>query len=110
MPVPSANRGFSIGYHPFQRPFAGYDICANGPLRWAALATTDPFLKSKPELGHWQENIGFPEGAGLLSDGPLDACRREGRFLVSASALMSVRQRKRKRAALYDSHLIGDTT
>jgi hypothetical protein len=45
MPVPSANRGFSIGYHPFQRPFAGYDICANGPLRWAALAlaTTDPF-------------------------------------------------------------------
>jgi hypothetical protein len=87
MPVPSANRGFSIGYHPFQRPFAGYDICANGPLRRAApaLATTDPFLKSKPELGYWQENVGFPEGAGLLSDRPLDACGRDvrlGRSLV----------------------------
>jgi hypothetical protein len=53
MPVPSANRGFSIGYCPFQRPFAGYDICASGPLSpdRPPQRGSIRFLKSKPDFG-----------------------------------------------------------
>jgi hypothetical protein len=38
MPDSSANRGFSIGYRPFQRPFARDYISANGQRRSAARA------------------------------------------------------------------------